>query len=267
MFEIATTYTKNHLLKNARNLASKLNLPLIEINQPKDPFQYLLTVTEKRLELRENSTKKSNPTFVDFLSPKLQYRLKHGGKKKELIAKAIGLKNKKDPFVLDATAGFGTDAFIMASLGCRVLMLEKSPIIGALLEDGLNRFKTQRDSNLELSLKLANSSSYISEIIEKDLERPDIIYLDPMYPKKTKSALNKKSMRTLFEIVGYDDKFNLLSLSLKCAKDRVVVKRPDYAEHLENIKPDIELSSGRNSRYDIYILKSKKGIKNAINSN
>ena len=248
MTKIAVTFTKDYLLKKARKLASKLNLPLIDQNQNPKLFRFLLIITPKRLELREAGIKNAKPIFVDFLSPELKYRTQRASKKNELIAKAISIKNKKHPTVIDATAGFGVDAFIMASLGCKVTMLERSPVIRALLEDGLERL----GSGLELRMESGpdNGQPFVHC---QDLT-PEIIYLDPMYPEKTKSALNKKKMRILHEIVGDDkDAPKLLELALKHAKNRVVVKRPKHAEYLGGLKPDLELSSGRSSRYDVYL--------------
>ncbi|HBS51662.1 MAG TPA: SAM-dependent methyltransferase [Coxiellaceae bacterium] len=251
--------TCDSVLKKAQELSTHLRLPLITQNQLINNFAFLLAVTPDHLELRENNVKNSKPIFVDFLAASLNWRIKHGGGKKQLIAKAIGIKGSKKPYVIDATAGFGIDAFVLASLGCEVVMLERSPIIAALLEDGLKRLKKDpKNQTLKISLQTEQSATYINKLIKENREKPDVIYLDPMYPKRSKNILNKKTMRVLHEIVGNDDDASeLLNLALNCAKNRVVVKRPNYADNLGLLKPDLQFSSKGSCRYDIYFPKTK----------
>lgn len=251
--KIAVIATCSSMLTKAKRIAKKLSLPLIENGKIPDHFLFLLAVTPGRVELRENSSKRSNPIFVDFISPKLNYRIKYGGGKSQLLARAVGIKGGKRPVVIDATAGFGVDAFILASLGCEVLMLERSPIVGVLLEDGLKRLK-KANGFQNLKLKICQAIDYIL----KKIVSPDVIYLDPMYPERFKSALNKKTMRILHTLVGKDDDASeLLKIALKRVKNRVVVKRPKLAASLGEIKPDLTLSSAGSCRYDIYFPKDK----------
>src|SRR5690606_23122611 len=79
------------------------------------------------------------PVFADFVEGALAYRRLHGGGRGQPVARAVGLKPGIYPKVLDATAGLGRDAFVLAALGCEVVMLERSPIIAALLDDALAR--------------------------------------------------------------------------------------------------------------------------------
>lgn len=253
--KIAIIASNEALVEKAAELAQQLNLPLIA--QPIITIPFLLILTPNHLELQETGSKNSKPIIIDFLSPKLNYRVKHGGGKNQLIAKAIGIKNKKTLKVLDATAGFGVDAFILATLGCEVVMLERSPVIGALLEDGLTRLKKEQPyHNLKINLYITQATVYLKKIIQHNVPQPDVIYLDPMFPQRQKSALNKKTMRILHEIVGADDDAHkLLALALKSAKNRVVVKRPKNSPSLTLLKPDLQLASGGSSRYDIYLIK------------
>lgn len=255
--KIAVVATCDALLPKAQSIASQLNLPIIGDKKDSHHFPILLVVTPERLELRENNTKNSKPIFVDFLTPTLNYRIKHGGGKKQLIAKAIGIKNEKNLQILDATAGFGIDSFILASLGCEVVMLERSHIMNALLEDGLARLNN-KNKNLKIELYNAQALDYINKISDAGLERPDVIYLDPMYPERQKLALNKKSMRILHELVGDDsDAPKLIDAALRCAKKRVVVKRPKHATYLNNLKPDLQFLSKGSCRYDVYLIKKQ----------
>lgn len=238
-------------------MAKELKLPLLQ--QREANYHFFLVITPDQIELQENNNKKSKPILVDFLSPQLTYRIKYGGGKKQLIAKAVGGKNYTNSSftILDATAGFGVDAFILASLGYEVMMLERSPIIGLLLADALKKLKKNLKSDkLKLQLQLISASDHLNKIVRQQLKKPDVIYLDPMYPKSNSSALNKKTMRILHKIVGDDsDADQLLPLALASAKKRVVIKRAKSAPTLTSLEPDLKLSAGGSSRYDIYLIK------------
>lgn len=250
---IATTCAS--MLMRAKKLSHQLNLPLVDHIQASS-YPFLLTVTPEHLELQENSTKNSKPIYVDFLAPNLSYRIKCGGGNKQLITKAVGVKKGIRPTVLDATAGLGVDAFVLASLGCNVVMLERSPLIGALLQDGLARFKESHQAkNIKIDLHILQARDYLNDVFYAKLEKPDVIYLDPMYPKRQKAALGKKTMRILHELVGADDDIDeVLALALQCANKRVVVKRPSHAPSLGLISPDLKLSANGSCRYDIYFI-------------
>lgn len=256
-YNLAVASIDRSLFTAGKKLANRLNLQFVDFEKPQFNFKYLLTLTKNRLEIRENSSKKSKPIFVDLLSAEIKYRLKSSGGKNQLIAKAIGIKNKKRPFIIDATAGFGTDGFIMSTLGAEVIMLERSPIISALLEDGLKRLAEDEISKkINLSLQTDDAYKWLPQLLKTSNKKPDVIYLDPMYPKGSKSALNKKKMRVLHDIVGSDtDAKNLLQIALKTAKNRIVVKRPKLAKPLADLKPDLIFSSNGSCRYDVYFSK------------
>jgi len=218
--------------------------------------RFILESSNGFLRLRNCDEPKMSLMTIDFLKGKGNYRRKHGGGKSQMIAKAIGVKSRPYPFVVDATAGFGRDAFVLASLGCRVHMIERSPIIAALLKDALKR--AQQDSEIgqwvktQLTLDCNDSRKALLSLPFK----PDTIYLDPMYPVKRKSALVKKEMRVLKSIVGQDeDADKLLKVALKIAKNRVVVKRPANGKWLAGIKPNMTLKTTKN-RFDLYLTKA-----------
>lgn len=239
--------------KRASILAQKLQLPVANITQP--DYQFLLVITDKRLELRRTGTKTLGPIYVDFTTGAIDYRRKFGGGRKQPLARAVGLKGNLNPTLFDATAGLGRDGFVLACLGCRVHLFERSPVIGALLEDGLRR--AMADSKIgdlvreRISLSIGDSTELLKTLGE---EKPDVIYLDPMYPHRLKSALVKKEMRILRAIVGDDrDAPLLLDSALKFAQKRVVVKRPILAPAIEGPKPGLIIKN-KNSRYDVYLI-------------
>ena len=154
------------------------------------------------------------------------------------------------------------DAFVLASLGCTVTMLERNPIVHSLLADGLARAHISAEDDFELrdimqriSLLEANSAEYLQKGASSDLASADVVYVDPMFPERKKSAKVKKQMQAFHAIVGADlDADKLLALALKVANYRVVVKRPAGANYLADSKPSYALE-GKSTRYDIYTLK------------
>ncbi|OGT48907.1 MAG: SAM-dependent methyltransferase [Gammaproteobacteria bacterium RIFCSPHIGHO2_12_FULL_38_11] len=250
-YNIAISYTSADLIFSAKQLSNELNLPLTELSS--QDYAAFLIVTSEHLELKIIQKKLFTPLFIDFLQGALNHRRHYGGGKNQLIAKAVGIKAKQKPVVLDVTAGLGRDAFVLATLGCDVTMCERSPIIYALLHDGLLR--AQKEvwfQQLSLKLNHVDALNYLSKIADEN--KPDVIYIDPMFPEKTKSALVKKEMRILRDMVGDDaDSEKLLQAALKIAKKRVVVKRARLAPLLSDEKPDI-VFEGRSSRFDVYLI-------------
>ncbi|PVX39273.1 16S rRNA (guanine1516-N2)-methyltransferase [Pasteurella langaaensis DSM 22999] len=205
-----------------------------------------------RLELRKLDEPKLGAVFVDFVGGTMAHRRKFGGGRGEAVAKAVGIKGTEFPTVIDATAGLGRDAFVLAALGCQVRLVERHPVVRLLLEDGLQRAYADAEIGeiMQQNMRLL-PVSHIHEL-NPDTDFADVVYLDPMYPHKQKSALVKKEMRVFQHLVGADlDSDSLLAPALALAKKRVVVKRPDYAEFLAQIRPHFSRET-KNHRFDIY---------------
>lgn len=190
--------------------------------------------------------------FVDFVSGVMAHRRRFGGGRGEAVAKAVGIKGDYLPTIIDATAGLGRDAFVLASLGCHVTMFERHPVVAALLEDGLNRayLDNEMGNYLKYHLTLIHNNSLIG--LRSLCENVDVVYLDPMFPHRPKKALVKKEMRVFQELVGNDNDADLLlNTARQIAKKRVVVKRPDFADFLAQQKPTASIKT-KNHRFDIY---------------
>jgi len=196
---------------------------------------------------------------ANFYSPTVNYRRHKGGGKGQMIAKAVGIKTGQAPTVLDATAGLGGDAFVLASLGCALTMTERVPEVRALLADGLRVAKewgTVHDESLveilnRMSLIESDAATHMQSLDDSD--KPDVVYLDPMFPMGNKSAQVKKEMHVFHHLVGTDpDADGLLQQALAVAKKRVVVKRPRIAPKLASQAPSYALE-GKSNRYDIYV--------------
>ena len=195
---------------------------------------------------------------VDFVEGAVAHRRLFGGGTGQMIAKAVGVQPGVRPQVLDATAGLGRDAFVLASLGCNMTLIERQPLIAALLEDGLVRARGSAEVAAiaaQMRLLQGNAIELLSAWAD---EAPQVIYLDPMFPHRDKSALVKKEMRLFRPLVGDDlDAPALLAAALALASHRVVVKRPRKAPCIDGAKPTYVLE-GKSSRYDIYTKKALK---------
>jgi len=194
----------------------------------------------------------STTLTTDFISGSAGYRRLHGGGIHQPLARAAGLKSGMRPTILDATAGLGVDGFTLAGLGCRVTMVERSPVMWALLADGLQR-ATEHPETMDIAARLQLHSGNAGEIISSLAEQPATIYLDPMYPHRRTSALNKKEMRIIRTLVGDDqDAAAVLEIALEFAANRVVVKRPKGAPGLI-ARPPSHIIEMKNSRFDVYL--------------
>ena len=191
---------------------------------------------------------------VDFCSDAMTYRRNHGGALKEFIAKAVGVKPTHKPSVVDATAGLGRDSFLLASLGCNVIMIERSPVVAAMLHDGLRRSLRNDEISSWIPQRLILKHGVASDVLSHWTQpKPDVVYLDPMFPHRKKSAAVKKEMQIFQRLLGADlDSDDLLTPALLLATKRVVVKRPSNAPFLMNVKPHSQIVSKKH-RYDVYM--------------
>lgn len=212
--------------------------------------EYQIITVNNQLQLACPESRGFKPLYVDFSAGKNQHRRQFRGK--ELIAKAVGYKQSKPPCVIDATAGLGRDAFVLASLGCQVMLLERHPILFQLLEDGIKRAR-ENDEIAEIAQRMTLLSGNAIELLPS--LNADVIYLDPMYPHRKKSARVKKEMQIIQDVVGGDgDSEQLLSAAFSSSSKRVVVKRPKNAEPLAGEAPQFSCA-GKHSRFDVYVNK------------
>ncbi len=245
------------------NIKQLTKLPLLESSNESE-FTHILNLDEsglslQGLELKAGETHKQ-PTRVDFQDASLLYRKNSFGKHQGL-GKAVGL-NKHEPMqVLDATAGLGRDAFILASMGCEVTMLEQSPLIYSLIFDGLKRAASADDATLKgilhkMSLHHAKAQDWFEEITQGKQAKPDVIYLDPMFPPRSKNANVKRDIGLLQEVLGFDDDSNsLLEAAKDCAKHRIVIKRPGSKSSKaskEGLKPSFVVP-GKTAHFEVYV--------------
>ncbi|AWL13351.1 16S rRNA (guanine(1516)-N(2))-methyltransferase [Saliniradius amylolyticus] len=250
---IPLCYLDPALTQQATQLAERWSLP---VNKNADSG-LVLWLDAQGLALKTLDDAKMGAVRVNFASEQMQWRRQHGGGKKESLARAVGLKGNARPSVLDATAGLGRDGFLLASLGCTVTMLERTPEVAALLDDGLKRACEQPELATWLPGRLTLIPTSAFEIFQKTKRAFDVVYLDPMFPHRKKSALVKKEMRLFQQLLGPDEDADaLLHPALQLASQRVVVKRPTGAPYLAGEKPDVEMK-GKANRFDIYLIANR----------
>jgi 16S rRNA (guanine1516-N2)-methyltransferase len=252
---IACVDTEDAFSESVANLADTLHLPLISPQEDFSQFDYLLGFTQGALQLCPSDKQKGGTLLVDFDSSAMEYR-RHSSGIQQDIAKAVGCKSGFRPRVLDVTAGLGGDAFILASLGCHITLVENNPVVYAMLVDGIQRaLKLQNEtaSIVQDRIHLMPRQDALDYLANTAVDI-DVVYLDPMFPERQKTAKVKKAMQYFHDIVGcyHEQESVLLDLACKKALRRVVVKRPKLAPLLDNKKPSYQLK-GKSVRYDIYL--------------
>ena len=211
--------------------------------------RFVLEESKEGLRLADTFIRQ-RPLLIDFSSHYFYRRVKNTTGKKELIARATGAK--PDTKVLDCTGGLGRDAFLLASLGCCVTMIERSQVIALLLKDALKRalgHPELGDVAMRIKLVAMDARQYLTQM---DFI-PDVIVLDPMFPNRRKSAKVKGNMQIVQRFLGQDeDILVLFESAMKAKSPRVVVKRPLYDKSKLPVEPT-NVVMGSSIRFDIFL--------------
>lgn len=244
---------QKNLSQQSKILAEKWGFNFSNHLPEASPKTFFLQLTPDHLQLIPSDRNVSGPIYVDFISGQVAHRRLFGGGRGQTIAKAVGLNKISNPLILDATAGLGKDSFIFASLGARVILMERSPISAALLNDGLQRAALDKNISdiIQRMSFIFGDARHLTHTIQLD-EMPDVIYLDPMFPHNNKSALVKKEMLAFQQLIGTDDDSDeLLDICRKVARKKVVVKRPIKAPFLNDANPSYSMKM-KKYRFDVY---------------
>ena len=234
-------------------LAAELGVSVIKKTNTSYDFVLRFTPAGLGLEPVDGS---SGAIRVDFAAGKARHRRVFGGGKGQQVAKAVGVQGGVRPSILDLTTGLGGDAFVLASLGCEVSLVERQSAVRALLVDGLARGELDIDVGDIVAAMSLKKGHAMSVMATWEGVAPQVVYLDPMFPHSGKSAQVKKEMALFRLLVGSDeDAHVLLAPALALASHRVVVKRPRIAPDLALQKPTYRLE-GKSNRFDIYVNKS-----------
>lgn len=253
---VAINWLLPELEQPARELAQRLQLPL----SSEQPAELLLQLSETGLHLQSTEDGAPGAVRVDFVEGTLAHRRQFGGGAGQMVARAVGVRGALRPRILDATAGLGRDAFVLAALGCEVTLIERQPVIAALLADGLARAQHAGGEAAEIARRMHLLQGDAIELMGNwSGPVPEVIHLDPMFPHRQKSALVKKEMRLFRPLAGDDlDAPQLLAAALQLASHRVAVKRPRKAPAIDGPPPSAQIA-GQSSRYDIYGKKKLEG--------
>ena len=188
----------------------------------------------------------------DFVGGAVQHRLRFGGGRGQDLPKAAGFKPGINPHIIDATAGLGRDAFLLASLGATVTMIERSTDMHALLLDGMARALDAGGLTAEIISRMTLIHGDAIQLLPS--LSPEIVLVDPMHPPRNKSALVKAEMRQIRAIVGIDDdQTRLMQTALAHASRRVVLKWPAKAAPMADIPPASHQIIGKSVRYDVFM--------------
>jgi 16S rRNA (guanine1516-N2)-methyltransferase len=231
----AVGYEHEGLRDKAQALASQLNFRVDK------EASTCLFFTQNKLALKVPGFSLLFPEFSCLFWSKR----KQEGKKQGLVRAckpSLGLK------IIDATAGWGRDAAVLAAFGAKVLMLERHPVMASLLDYALRQQTPQDKEQMNLSLHSGDAYLFLNSLKESDY--PDVIYIDPMHPERIKSALVKKDMQILQNLIGWDeDALKLIELARTRVKQRVVVKWP---QKIKALLPPSTYVNGKTVRFDIY---------------
>lgn len=183
----------------------------------------------------------------------MKRRLLHGKLNGELLVRAARLKGIEEPTLVDATAGLGQDSLLLAAAGFSVTLIECNPVIAAMLVDAIER--ARRDPELADAAGRMQVIEGNSLKVLRDLSMPpDVVYLDPMFPGRSKSAAVKKKFQLLHRLeMPCEDEMALLEAARAAHPRKIVIKRPVKGPHLAGVKPDYTLR-GKAVRYDCIVM-------------
>ena len=188
---------------------------------------------------------------AEFLRGAQGFRMARQSHQREAVARACGVRAGSCPRIVDATAGLGRDAFVLAATGAQLTLLERSPVVYALLVDGLRRAGSGGAADIvsRMTPIHIDATQWLREQDANDA--PDTVYLDPMYTGRRRAAASKE-LTLLQALLGQPESdAELFEAARATARERVVVKRHRRAPALAGIEPDYRLT-GRSTRFDIY---------------
>ncbi len=247
--KLAVLYQGLGDLERFSELAERLNVPLLQSTSKQTPESFFLSWRDDCLKLLDKALLKKGGLTVD-IEPRPGEQRSWPAPKNGALAQALGRKTQT---IIDATTGWGQDSLHIFRMGYTLRCIERSPVMVALLDDAFKRLEQQhwvKNRALKAPELIAGNAI---EVLSKLANKPECIYIDPMFPpKRKKSALPKKSMMILRDLLGDDeDKEQLFDIAFQTATKRVVVKSPDYAEPIAG-KPS-DSFSGKLLRYDVYL--------------
>lgn len=185
--------------------------------------------------------------FCDMIHRVTRGRLQH-----EMLVRAAKT-SKERPKAIDATAGMGEDAFLLAAYGYEVTLYEQNPVVAVLLKDAIQRAKKNPEiKDIAERMHLIEENSV--EALKNWVDAVDVVYLDPMFPKRQKSGLINKKLQLIQKLEPPCSEENeLFDAAIAAKPSKIIVKRPLKSAHLAGRKPNYTLN-GKAIRYDCYVV-------------
>lgn len=246
-------------LDRAQGLSDRLDAPLAvcepgcsEAGFIPEPGLLYLKVSRDGLSLMRDGME-LRPDFAEMLP-----RIKQGALQREMLVKAARVKGVEAPRAVDATAGLGEDSLLLAAAGFTVTLCEADPVIAALLEDALARASAHEVLGPiveRMHLVAGDSRIALERAGASTGAQPDVVYLDPMFPGRTKSAAVKKKFQLIHGLERPTeplDEESLLQAALAAHPRKVVIKRPVKGPYLAGVKPSHAIA-GKAVRYDCIV--------------
>ena len=235
----------------AKSVADTLDLEFVAVTDDLNSGVALVIDTDRSW-LQRLQRPRLGPVSIDFSSADMLYRRKSGHN--EPLGRAIGVKRDKRPRVFDATAGLGRDAFVLADLGCSVALSEQSVPLCYLLE------QARELALMNASDKVVEAASRMrvlrGDSRQQAVDDFDVIYIDPMFPERGKTAAVKKDLATVRALHSdsspVNDPEDLLLWAMVQPVERVVIKRPVKAPVLATVKPSHSIT-GKTVRFDVMV--------------
>ncbi|MGI9522241.1 MAG: class I SAM-dependent methyltransferase [Hyphomicrobiaceae bacterium] len=188
---------------------------------------------------------------ISFVHGATVQRIRRGRARAHPLAKTSGASRHKEFKFVDATAGLGRDALIIASVGASITMIERSKEVFDALTLALSEAKDAEpevaDAVSRMSLIYGDSCDLLAEM------EPDVVLVDPMHPPRKASSLTKKDMRDLRQLVGDDpDRQKLMRAAISAARKRVVLKWPTGVQLIRCFSKPTFTHAGRTTCYHVF---------------
>ena len=235
----------------AKATANSLDLEFVAVTDDLDSGVALVIDTDRSW-LQRLQGPRLGPVYIDFSSADMLFRRKSGHN--EPLGRAIGVKGNRRPTVFDATAGLGRDAFVLADLGCSVALSEQSAPLCYLLEQA--RELALMSANDKVVEAASRMHILCGDSRQQTVVGFDVIYIDPMFPERGKSAAVKKDLATVQALHADSPAANnpeaLLLWAMAQPVERVVIKRPVKAPALGTVRPSHSVT-GKTVRFDVMV--------------
>ncbi len=195
-------------------------------------------------------TEKDTPQ-VDFTTGEVGFQVRARNAPHHPLVRAAKIGPGSGRKVVDATAGLGRDAFLIAAHGIEITAIERSPEMFRRLREALEHARAAGPEFAAIVERITLRQGDSRELLQQ-LE-PDIVFIDPMHPVEGRKARSGRDITLLRDVVGSDpDSAELIQAALAASRRRVIVKWPMRAGRIAGLPPPTFEVSGRSIRYHVF---------------